>query len=90
MLAKLIFVLVIFSADGSATPFARFETAEQCQQFADSFNSGRVGGNRAMCMPENIKSELDFDQAIVKLTNLMNEMKRALNDETLSNQRPTP
>lgn len=90
MLAKLVFVLVIFSADGSSTPFARFETIEECQRFADSFNGSGVGGNRAMCMPENNKAELDFDQAMAKMVTMMNKMKRALEDETVSNQRPTP
>lgn len=90
MLAKLVFVLVIFSADGSATPFARFNTVDECQRYADSFNAGHVSGNRAMCMPENVKAEIDIDQAVSQMITMLDKMKQALDHETVSNQRPTP
>lgn len=90
VLTKLVFVLVIFGADGSTQRFAEFENAEQCQQFANAYNLNNQNFSRANCMPENVRAEVDFDQAMAKMTAMMKEMKRALNDETVSNQRPTP
>lgn len=90
MLTKIVFVLVVFGSDGSTQHFAQFDSAEQCQTFANAYNSTRQNFGRANCMPMNVRAEMDVEQAMAKMTAMMKEMKRALNDETVSNQRPTP
>lgn len=91
MLTKIIFVLVVFGADGSAQRFAQFDTVEQCQRFADSFNASKNSMGRANCMPENVRAEVDIDAAMSKMFAVMNKMKQEMEkNETVSNQRPTP
>jgi hypothetical protein len=91
MLTKIIFVLVIFGADGSAQRFAQFDSAEQCQRFADTYNAGNRNFGRANCMPENVQAEADIDAAMAKMFAVMNKMKQEMEkNETVSNQRSTP
>jgi hypothetical protein len=91
MMTKLIFVLVLFTNDGKIQHFAQFKTQTQCESFAKTFNSSNSSLGRAVCMPENVRAEVDIDQAISKMASMMNKMKQEMEkNETVSNQRPTP
>lgn len=73
MLTKLVFVLVVFTANGEANRFAEFDSMEQCQSFAQSFNA-TGGSNRAACLPDNIKADAneDFNRALAFMHEFMN------------------
>ena len=81
MLAKLVFVLVVFAADGTAQRFAHFDRMDQCEQFARSYNAANKGFGRAACVPENVQSEADlqrdFDQALNMMERFVARMNRA-------------
>ena len=81
MLAKLVFVLVVFAADGTAQRFAHFDRMDQCEQFARSYNAANQGFGRAACVPENVQSEADvqrdFDQALNMMEQFVLRMNRA-------------
>ena len=81
MLAKLGFVLVIFSSSGEAQRFAQFESMNQCEQFARTYNAANKGFGRAACVPENVQSEADlqrdFDQALNMMEQFVARMNRA-------------
>lgn len=85
MLAKLVFVLVVFAADGTAQRFAHFDRMDQCEQFARSYNVANKGFGRAACVPENVQSEVDvqkeLDQALNMMEQLMTRMNRAVDQQ---------
>ena len=80
MLAKLVFVLVVFAADGTAQRFAHFDRMDQCEQFARSYNAANKGFGRAACVPENVQTEADlqrdFDQALNMMEQFVARMNR--------------
>ena len=82
MLAKMIFVLVILATDGTAQRFATFESMEQCEGFARTYNMANQGFGRAACVPENQQTEADiqrdFDQAMTMMEQFMDRMNRAV------------
>lgn len=82
MLAKLVFVLVVFATDGTAQRFAQFDNMAQCEQFARSYNAANQGFGRAACVPENLQSEADiqreFDQALALMEQFVAKMNRAM------------
>lgn len=88
MLAKLVFVLIIFSANGETQRFAWFETQEQCENFARSFNAGG-GPGRAACLPENKRNsadlQKDFNEAMQTIVPMMSLMKKQLDNADRSN-----
>lgn len=78
MISKMIFVLVILATDGTAQRFATFESMEQCQVFAKSYNATNSGFGRAACIPEDQQSaadvQRDFDQAMAMMEQFMGKM----------------
>ena len=82
MFTKLMFVLVIFTANGEAQRFATFDSMAQCETFAQGYNANNKGAGRAACVPENVQSEADmqrnFDQAMNMMEQFMDRMTRAV------------
>jgi len=82
MLAQMVFVLVILAQNGTAQRFAVFETMEQCESFAQTYNAANKGFGRAACVPENTQSKADirqdFDQAMTMMEHFMDRMDRAM------------
>ena len=80
MIAKMVFVLVILATDGTAQRFATFDSMEQCETFARSYNVANQGFGRAACVPENVQSEADirrdFDQAMSMMEQFMDRMRQ--------------
>ena len=85
MLTKLIFVLVIIAQDGTAQRFATFDSMDQCESFARTYNVANVGFGRAACVPENVQSEADiqrdFDQAMTMMEQFLDRMNRAVEQQ---------
>ena len=85
MIAKMVFVLVILATDGTAQRFATFETMDQCETFARSYNVANQGFGRAACVPENTQAEADirrdFDQAMTMMEQFMDRMNRAVEQQ---------
>ncbi len=83
MLAKLVFVLVVFSADGSSQQFAHFETMQQCEVFAQGFNSTNSHMGRAACLPINVQTSEDQRRELDRAMAMLEHMKNRL--QTLQN-----
>ena len=85
MLAKMIFVLVILATDGTAQRFATFESMDQCETFARSYNVANQGFGRAACVPENQQASVDmkkdFDAAMVMMEMFMDHANRMMEQQ---------
>lgn len=79
MLTKLVFVLVVFTSKGEVNRFAEFDTMEQCQSFAQSFNATNKD-HRASCLPENVRADAkeEFDRALTFMHEFMNRSNTML------------
>lgn len=85
MIAKMVFVLVILATDGTAQRFATFDSMEQCETFARTYNRTNQGFGRAACVPENQQTEADiqrdFDQAMTMMEQFMDRMNRVVEQQ---------
>lgn len=78
MIAKMVFVLVILATDGTAQRFATFDSMDQCENFARTYNKANNGFGRAACIPEDqqaaVDVQRDFDQAMSMMEQFVNRM----------------